>query len=789
MTKTTNIQIEDTASKTPYLGSLLAKGVKEKNKKITTPPLDALSNISKGTIKRQEVLEDITSLFPDMELAIQILVSSIMSPKDMMSEELQYSVDKINLPYDLVNKLLSHVKENINTIYDIGSQLPEIIRNVLFEKGSHVVCIIPENVLDRLLANKEVTTESVLERKYHISSNKGILSNTETVDEYLEISDNLDQLKLPKFYEIEREVTVESIITGTRTRRAGMSWLYNADIANKDKTMITMPTTGERESIGRPMVLNLPSEAVIPVQSPGRLDKKLGIFVLLDNTGNPITRKHTEEFSDKKFSEVFNTQLGGEVETSRIIKKAKKALNINKKGTKNMPEVLSFYKDLVEKELVEKLKNGVYKKEEIEISNKDEVYKLLLFRHMSKMKTKILYIPQEVMVYYAYKYYPNGVGKSLTDDLLVISSIRAMTLFAKLMAMVKNTIPTTKVQVELDETDPDPDKTIETIVSYILGSQRTYLPVGSTNISDLANWASQLGYEFEFSGHPRIPTTNINYESTKINHELPDDELDENLRKRSFMALGLPAEVVDNGFSGDFATTVVANNILLSKRISMYQKVFNRFITDHVRKLVRYDEIIKDNLREIVKDNLPSIKKQLPPEHRKNLDNPVAINTITEAFIDNIIIKLPSPETTTLQNLTEQYNEYKSALDEAVEALLKEELLDSQVVGDIGDKLPVIIEVYKAYFLRKWMADNNYLPELFDIINTDGEGKPVIPLSEITSEHSTKLMNSIYDYLKNINPVKKKLEKKLDRLEEGEEGEEEPAAGGDTGGAEEEPEF
>lgn len=746
---------------------------------------NSLEKISRSSKRRYDVLDDIVSLFPDMELAIQILVSSIMSPKDMMSQELYYSLTNLNLPPSVSSALLNELSSTVENVYDINQQLPEIIRNVLFTKGSHVVAVIPESSLDRIMNNIQVTTEDISSGKGMISTNKGILNTSHKTDIDLgfEVTDNLDYLKLSSLEDRALSVTVESAIAGSNTKVKNISNLFSA-------VMCSVPehNTRHRESIGRPMVVSLPPEAVIPVQAPGRLDKKYGIFVLLDGNGNPITRDSVKDPDKVILSSFKSTKLDGEIAGSAIIKKAKMALSLKEGDNNIVKEVVDYYQDMVEFNLQKKLETGLYSGKELSIGDVSEVYRILLARTLKEKKTRILYIPSEFMVYYAFKYYPNGVGKSLTDDLMVISSIRAMVLFAKLMAMVKNTIPATKVSVTLDEDDPDPDKTIDTIMALVMNMQQTYLPIGTTNVADITDWATHLGYQFEFTGHPRIPTTSIDYQSAKINHDVPDDELDENLRKRSFMAFGLSPEIVDNGFAGDFATTVVQNNILLSKRVSMYQKVFNRYLTEHISKLIRYDSALRKDLAEIIRNNLPEIYKKLNIK-KSSISEKELITTILEAVAISLKVTLPSPESTTLNNLSERYKEYKDALEDAIEAVLKEEILDPDIAGEIGEKLPAVLEVYKAYFLRKWMSDNNYMPELFDMVNNSQEGKPILDIGEITSEHSERLAKSIMTYIKKLNKTKKKMDAAMDRLGKDEDedtgNDTGPADAGDTNEAEE----
>lgn len=749
--------------------------------------LPSLEEVSRSAKRRYDVLDDIISLFPDIELAMQILISSIISPKDMMSQELYYKLEDLNLPAETLSGILNIIKSNMDRVYGINSKLPDIIRNVLFTRGSYCVAIIPESAVDKVLSGLSITTESLHSIETSINSRKSILGNTQETDTDISfeeigisITDNPDTLKYSKLKRRKLELAMESTINGSNSKIINISGIITANIANISEYEGT-----DRGDIGRPLTLHLPSESVIPVQAAGQLDKKYGVFVLLDKNGNPIT-KDSVKSPEKIILSAFNAKTNSDDNTSAIIKKAKAALGMRKADNKSVPEIVSFYQNIVMSKLEKSLLSGIYDGAEVSISDASEIYKIMLARALSARQTKVLYIPSDYIVYYAHSFYQNGVGKSLTDDLMVISSIRAMSLFAKLMAMVKNSIPATKVRVSLDEDDPDPDKTIDAIMAMVLNNQQTYLPIGTTNIADITDWATRLGYEFEFTGHPRIPTTTIDYESAKINHEVPDDDLDEDLRKRSYMALSLTPEIVDNGYAGDFATTVVANNILLSKRVSMYQTTFNKYITEHVSKLVKYDANIKQSIRKVLESSIDEIYKRLEI-NKTEVDVDTLTETVIEAVRRTIRVYLPSPQSTTLQNLSERFDEYKNALEEAIEAVLKEEILDPELAGEIGDKLPIVMEAYKAYFLRKWMSDNNYMPELFDMLNEGNNGKVKLDIDGVTAKHSEKLAESIMKYVTRINKAKKKYDRKLNKLDSDEGHEapttvQEPATDGeDTG--------
>ena len=88
--------------------------------------------------------KNILKLFPDIELAIQILVSSILSPKKMTDIQLNFKLDKkISIPSQISAETLDKIKRYINDNYELEEKLPEIVREALFNSGAYVQAIIP----------------------------------------------------------------------------------------------------------------------------------------------------------------------------------------------------------------------------------------------------------------------------------------------------------------------------------------------------------------------------------------------------------------------------------------------------------------------------------------------------------------------------------------------------------------------------------------------------------------------------------------------------------------------
>ncbi len=796
-----------------------------------------LSEMSQNISQRIIDSENIFKLFPDIEMASQILISSILSPKDMVGTNLIMSSDKTDVPADLMLSLLEIIEDNLNTNYSVKENMSKILKEMLFLSGAYVEAVIPENVIDQLINNPvNMSTEDInnvkswIERpgslgflgnisegkksrfglesldpilsntyngSLHISGANGVFEEIEELTELVNITDDFRLLKTPQIINKARETYVKNIINGFRPSKA-MEAYDDKKISNRDFTsllyksakvkpqnFVTVPTGEQavRVSVARPLIIKFPTESVIPIFTPGDPSNHVGYFVLIDGEGNPITKNILLTYQNNNG---VSTMLGDQSASmsSLLLKRAKDNLQEQSNSSLSFDKQAEVYADIIEADLLERLKKGIYG-DGITISKNNDVYRIMLARALSNQYTRLLYVPKELMTYFSFDVYDNGVGKSLIDDLRVMLSLRAIILFAKVMAMTKNAIATTNVNMTLSPDDPDPQKTIEMSVHEIVRMRQQYFPLGINSPVDLVDWVQRAGLQFSFEGHPGLPQVKFDFENKNMQFALPDAELDEMLRKQTYMAFGLSPETVDNGFNSEFATTVVSNNILLSKRILVKQEKFEPQITLHCKKIIHNDPFIKEVLIKKIRENIEAIKKYINEEDKARLseNQDAFVERYYEDFINNFTVKLPKPDITSVETQQAAFEQYSTGLSAALEAWISSEFMNAEVVGKLGDDVDLIKSTFKAYFLRKWMADNNYMPELKDIVSKDKDGNAVINLYTLSKDHLDGIILSSTEYIKSMQDMAKAASSDLDGIDGGSsESSSEPKSESDIGG-------
>ena len=794
-------------------------GMNGKSIEQLTMELPQIAMSVKDKIKNND---SILELFPDIELAIQIIVSSIISPNDMMNTNSVYYGPNINLPPDVVSTLTETIKKHINLNYNLDGELYNLVKETMFTKGATAYAIIPEASLDDIINpdyNGQISMESlenfysktnILGKSSSISCSVEDLKNVETptmkigilsaeseltpkqkVIEVTEDSLGIQIIDNPSILKVgDRTISniknkIEGKIPGYMGSLSSEDFENEEDLAALDalfKNVDRLPLstvkevktidTASRNSIGMPMTFKLPIESVIPVYALNDVTKHIGYFILLDDNGLPLDI--VDDLSSPTNSQSM-IQTSGQIQDAKtsMIEKARAALYGITKNDATIDNIEEIYGDLVERMIKNKLKSGDYAGI-ADIKSNADIYRVMLFRTLRAQSTKLLFLPAELVAYYAFEYRENGTGKSLLEKNAILFSIRGILLFATLMASVKNSITTTEVSATIDEQITDPEKIMQLIVSEVMKTREQQLPVGVTKIDDLVDWVHREGFKFKFD-HPGLPKIDIDTNDVGTSKIIPDDTLDQNIRDRQYMSFGLTPEILQSGYSDSFATTVVAKNLLFAKRMLSKQRELNIMRTNHVRKIIKSDMSLQEKMLEIIDANMANIMKFAKNKQLSDAEDAASVNDVKKSEVANyiisiyaneIVVELPEPQQTEANHIKEAFETYKDMISSYFDEVLSSSALPQDLVGALSDKIEIIKNIYKATFLRKWMNDNGFMTEVSEAFTMREDGKPIYDaLGDFEAYYKTLVDNALVFFKKHGKEIEKN-DKKLEKLGE-----------------------
>jgi hypothetical protein len=751
--------------------------------------------------QRNSDAEAIMKMLPDIELARQILTSSILSPKDMMNVELILSAPPEAFQADLASSLITRLRTHFTVDYPIEKDLIDMVSEPLFEKGSYPIAVIPENAIDQMINGKVAPSMESLDKFYDRNSGAakpiGILGSGKpqevdaskprfgvsleafnlkakslpTEEGYLQyndaevmgaafdkqifITDNPSALKTGQVLDFLKKKRVgnmystamESIsmekITHVTDRMVERAMFRHRP--NAQAVVVEAPGQIEthRKSVGRPLVMKLPSESVIPVHVPGDPSRHIGYYIILDENGNPVYAPETDLLNPSAASNQAGTSA-----QSNLIQRA--AMNMGMADPskfdignyQHMQAAVRIYGDMVERDLINRIRNGTLGVN-AQVARNEEIYRLMLSRTLAKRYTQVLYLPVEYMTYIAFKYGSDGVGRSMLDDQSMINMLRTTMLMADVVGSIKNSIGRTRVTGTIPENDPDPMGTMEKVIHEIVQSRRLNIPLGVSNPVDIMGFVQQAGLEFEWQGNSGVPDLKLEFQQVQSTYPKPDTELAESLRKSSIMGFGLSPETVDNGFNAEFATTAVANNVLLSKRVIMWQNDFTPQLTNHMRQHARFSEELVTDLYKILKENKTKIRLELETEQgvqlSEELKEKLLLDHALRKFLDGFTASLPQPSSVTQESQMTELKGYTEMLEAALDAYITSDMFTETTAGTLSEQVGTLKAALKAYFQRKWMAEKGIMPELGSIVAADVDGNPQTNIGKEIQSHITSL--------------------------------------------------
>lgn len=699
--------------------------------------------------------KNIIKLFPDVELGIQILVSSILSPKKMTDIKLLYRFDKkLALSPEVGSAILKCVQSYITEEHELEDKLPDIVREALFTSGSYCFAVIPEASVDAVINSDLIgsfSTENFRSKAdYAVNDLIGrvnMLKDTENKAfelptgsslsaesfvkhlasaEYVNITDNTGLFHFADMKDKVTETLLKKSYRGGQSvsmeAREKIEYLdifrrRNADFKRSEVLMIKKRDETVRKSLGSPMGIRLPSESVVPVSIPGNEIEHAGYLVIMDENGKPLNSESAFSDSTGATRTVANLDPGVNQSPIQI---AYKNLISDNTAKVNVGDLFNMYKDILERQFYMNIKSSLYGKN-ISIANKNDIYYLMFTRALAGQKTNVLFIPKELMTYFAFYYDEYGVGKSILDNLSILCSLRSILLFSKVMAYSKSAIDVTKVTISLSPEDPDPEKTIEQVKDGVLKLRQNFFPLGINNPVDLVNWIQRAGLQFAYDNNPLIPDVKIDFENANLDHSVPESELEDTLRKQTFQALGLPPETIDNAFSPEFATNVVNNNILLSKRVSVYQKPLCKSLSKLVGSIVYNDQELRDKLRAILDKNADNVVASLGEDMRAEFTKSREgfIELLLDSVSEHIRVELPKPENTNMTNLASEFDVYKTGLDAVVDSIVSADIFSEDIAGTFNAHADTMKNILKTHLLKQWCSSNNYYPEALSFSKTD----------------------------------------------------------------------
>lgn len=125
------------------------------SRNIQIPDQRVLGHIANKTVNNINDARNLFQVLPDMDYARQIVISATISPGDLTDCRVIYSCENEELDSNLTGPLLRELQGFYDNTYRITKLLQPILNDVLFEKGSYPLLMLPESSIDQIINNDD----------------------------------------------------------------------------------------------------------------------------------------------------------------------------------------------------------------------------------------------------------------------------------------------------------------------------------------------------------------------------------------------------------------------------------------------------------------------------------------------------------------------------------------------------------------------------------------------------------------------------------------------------------
>lgn len=771
---------------------------------VITDPL-GMQRISKESAQNTIDSDAIMQVLPDMEHVVQILVGTILNPKDMSQSDMNILVRENAFSSEMTRGLLEVITDHFKHDYKIDDRLDKVLEQIIAGQGASIQVVLPENSLDLIINGERKLSLEDFDSVYkrfnqnrplgllgpgieYDNKGKVVTRNVSTVsiehlsgkqlesalsvgcrDSGITISDNFNLLKNPEWNKTRRSINVSNMLKrdavsleDSYDRNSGLTpeqveQLYRRNEGRYQQTIVVeRPEYLQKPSAGHPLVIDLPTSSTIPVFIPGKPHEHVGYFVLIDRYGRPLTwDTPTDYYGELRTN--FNNKYGSTDNSSELLRITKEALGAG--DTRNAIEIEKLhqsYNSIIEADLKKRLATGAYR-EEFDLGFTEEIQRIMFSRHLKNQQTQIIYIPQELTVYIAFYYDHNGVGTSMLARSKILANMRSVLLFAETMAGVRNAVGRKKVSINLDPTDPDKTQTISDIQQLILESGRRGFPIGAPDPAHTLDYLNRAGYDFSINANSDdFHQMSVDYDDYNTQIQAGNPDLQDRLKKMHYSAMGCPPEKVDPENGAEFAVSIVQNDLLMARRVKNYQKVFCEGQTKFIQTYTRNSSVLVNRLLEYVKEN----EKAIPSEYSGNSGM-----ELIEDFIEALEVRLPQPDTSRIENLMTQLEAYDQLLTKVLEQYVTPDLFPEEMMVKEGH-IDRVTEIVKAHFMRLYIQENNILPEVGVLYEMES-GKPVFNLFDGHQVAFESLGSVIQEFIAGLEQTKGEWAKRFVNKESG----------------------
>lgn len=471
---------------------------------------------------------------------------------------------------------------------------------------------------------------------------------------------------------------------------------------------------------GHPNLIELPTESVVPIFVPGSPAEHIGYFVLLDQYGQPLTIETSgmavngnclQSGNGANPSAAYDAVFGQGCCGSRYFDSYGTAQQMGK----------VIFNNLLEKYLRSRME-GITGRYDLDIGRFNSIAGVMFYRLLACKQTTLVWVPPELMTYFAFDYNDDGTGKSKISQIQFLLSLRTTFLIAQVLAMANDAVEHRKITFDLDDKNANPEGLMDLIANTFISKAKVS---GSIDPSEIISDITANALTISPRNLPGLANNfNVETEVSGGNSVKPDDQLLDKISALMSSALDVNQSTLNQLQEPEFAKSIVTSNLLTTLKVSSYQDIVCAQTTDFVKLYTQYDPIFQKSLFEVIQAyGKKKSKEKVPPKTQKMKNNNPnlyqrKLSTLVSEILTNVEVSLPSPKIAVDKAQFEELRNFTSMIDELTDKVLSPEMIPSSAPQEVTESYNLYRSKFKRDATLKFLEKSGGL-QLIDIPSED----------------------------------------------------------------------
>lgn len=708
--------------------------------------VEYFKNISQQLASERIENDRIIQMAPEISLAASIMIPSIMAPNDLREDAIPITCE-VEGDESKGKEITEFATKFFEEKFHFSTSVPKWIYEAMYRSGAKPLLVIPLSTLYEKLTDKTaLATGSSLESfkaatttldkvsmygfsdaalsnvrgdeiaKVVASTESYSLSNIEsTVAEQAKEKDKKfsptipDKKKASSRYKdfVADVLSVEKLSITDNTDSLNLAKQRNSKAKNnitnkvnlhyKDATFQTLSVDKDSDPIGAPVFMELPTESVIPIYTPGTPSDHIGYFIILDEYGNAL---NVQDYTKNNF------QSAADAPTQTNFSQMFSAYGYDFSNTSNAQRsqntISNIYQNIVETHLKDRAGKAGFG--DISLGSDSAVYRCMFTRYLQQRHTRILFVPKEFLTYFCFKHSENGTGVSKLDELKFILSLRISLLVSRMLSAFRNALDRKVLNINFSENFVG--NPLEVMRTAERESIRKDAISFSSNPQDIAQQIASKSYTIKVTGIKGTPDFSVGKDADERSASVapPDTELADDIKNLEVLGLEIPPAALNSLNDAEFSRSIATTNIIFSRKLVGYQNIVEKHLDFFIRTYAMFSKEFRDKLANILKETSDDASEKGSYVDKKK-------KSTVDEVIATLHFTLPSPNIAPDSSQFDSVNSMITAFSSITDTLMADDLAGDDPVARAvygGYKALAKSKVVRQYLQKIGMTDIDF---------------------------------------------------------------------------------